>query len=135
MAYGLTINVFSVSYTHLDVYKRQDLDRIKIAVMTLPGGSLPDKTHMEQLIDDVLSGVDGFGLDIPDEVRNGIVKGMESMRFSPAMVLSKLDGNENSGRGPLSLAGDRDVTQLVIRPYDPVLDADLAAEASREVSS
>lgn len=125
-----------VSLIHWGLFEAPgiDLDRIQIPVMTLPGGRLPEKTHMEQLIGDILSGVDGLGSDIPDEVKNRVVNDLENMRFSPAMVLSKLDGNQDSGDGPLSLAGDGYGTQFVIRPYDLVLDADLAAETSGEVS-
>lgn len=111
-----------------------DLDRIRVPVVTLPGGQLPDKELMNALVEDVISGVDELGNDFPQKERQKIIDDLEQMRFSPAAILSNLEGNEDSGDGLLTLAGDGYGTHFLVRPYDNVLDADLVSEFDGEVS-
>ncbi|NTV94913.1 MAG: ATP-binding protein [Thiobacillus sp.] len=111
-----------------------DLDRIRVPVVTLPGGTLPDKALMNSLVDDVIAGMDVLGDELPEADRQRITGDLELMRVPTDSIFSKLEGNEDSGDGPLSLEGDGFGTHFLVRPYDDVLDADLASESEGEVS-
>lgn len=111
-----------------------DLDRIRVPVMTLPGGQLPDKVLMNSMVDDVIAGMDLLGDELPQADLQRITVDLEKMRVSPAAIFSKLEGSEDSGDGSLSLEGDGFGTHFLVRPYDNVLDADLASESEGGVS-
>lgn len=111
-----------------------DLDRIRVPVVVLPGGMLPDKDLMNSLVDDVITGVEALGDDFPERDRQRITGDLQQMRISPDAIFSKLDGNDDGGDGALSLAGDGYGTHFLVRPYDNVLDADLSSESNGEVS-
>ena len=111
-----------------------DLDRIRVPVVTLPGGQLPDKALMDSLVEDVIAGMDLLGDEITQADRQRIAADLELMRVSPTTIFSKLEGNEDRGDGSLSLEGDGFGTHFLVRPYDNVLDADLSNESVGEVS-
>lgn len=111
-----------------------DLDQIRVPVVTLPGGELPDKELMNSLVDDLISGIDSLGDAFPQAEREKVVTDLGLMRIPTATIFSNLDGNEDIGDGSLSLTGDGYGTHFLVRPYDDVLDADLVSESEGEVS-
>lgn len=111
-----------------------NLDRIRIPVLTFPGGTLPGKTDMERMISTLLEGVRDLGNDVPAKDAERIETDLEQMRFSPCDVLSGLDVKLLVKEDRLSLEGNRHGTQFIIRPYDSVLDADLSENTTEKPS-
>ena len=133
---GNAVGDLVVSLIHWGLFEVPgiDLDQIRVPVVTLPGGELPDKELMNSLVDDVISGIDSLGDAFPQADRERIVSDLDLMRIPTATIFSRLDGNDDIGGGPLSLTGDGYGTHFLVRPYEEVLDADLVSESEGEVS-
>jgi signal transduction histidine kinase len=112
-----------------------DLDRIRIPVISLSGGKLPRQNDVEQLVKTLLREITALGDVIPADIRSRISTDLNQMTFSPKDVLDALDKGRLEDESGLSLEGAGHGTQFVIRPYDPVLDADLAEETESEASA
>lgn len=132
---GEGLNDLVVSLIHWALFEVPglDLDRIRIPIKTLPGGTLPDKTNMEDLISFIHESVDELENEVPEEVRSRIKADLKLMQFSPRAILESLDYEDQEKRGP-SLLGDGHGTFFIVRPYDAVLDDDLATNDDAEAS-
>ncbi len=125
---GLHDLVVSLVYWPLFEIPGLDLHHIRIPVVTIPGGTLPEQPLMEKLAATIVDEVKGLGAIVPAEVIARVSADLELMKFSPKAVLESLDkGAQTEESGP-SLLGEGFGTQFIIRPYDTVLDADLAGE-------
>jgi signal transduction histidine kinase len=111
-----------------------DLDRIKIPIITVPGGTLPDQDNVSLLVDRLVENVIDLTNIIPTQIVERICKELEMMKFSPRAVLQSLDqGKSENDTGP-SLVGTGHGTVFMVRPYDSVLDSDLSDEQEDETS-
>jgi len=130
---GLHDLVCSLIYWPLFEIAGLDLHLIDIPIMTLPGGTLPEKKELEHLVGDILQNIENLGNRIPPKIREQAASDLELMKFSPKAVLEALDRGSPE-RDRLSLLGEGFGTHFVIRPYDTVLDADLAADTEGKTS-
>lgn len=131
---GLHDLVISLIHWALFEVPGLDLDRIRIPVATLPGGTLPEEEDIEKLARTILEGIDALGRLVPPDVRRRVVADLDMMKFPAKAVLNSLPHIYRGNEPPLSLLGGGYGTQFIVRPYDGVLDADLA-EASVEEGS
>ncbi|OGR35702.1 MAG: hypothetical protein A2091_08385 [Desulfuromonadales bacterium GWD2_61_12] len=111
-----------------------DLDGIRIPILTLPGGSLPEESDIQQLIDVFCSNLRDLDKSIPFEMSERIIADLEQMNFSPRAVLQSLDQGKHEDEVGPSLLDDGHGTFFIVRPYDLVLDSDLSEETEAEAS-
>ena len=111
-----------------------DLALIRIPVINLPGGTLPGQADVEHLKMLTMTGLDALGKALPAEDRQRIEADLALMNFSPKAVLESLDQGIGAEEHGPSLLGNGHGTQFILRPYDSVLDADLAEAAERGAS-
>ena len=111
-----------------------NLDRIRIPIITLPGGTLPVKNDMERMIAMLIEGVHDLGNEVPIKDAEKIKSDLNLMRFSPQDILTGLDAKLLVEENRLTLEDKGHGTQFIIRPYDVVLDADLSENTSEKPS-
>ena len=112
-----------------------DLDRIKIPILTFPGGTLPNQDDVTMLIERLTENLNTLQRDVSTEIIERIILDLGLMKFSPKAVLQALDqGKHEAEIGP-SLFGKGHGTIFIVRPYDSVLESDLAEESDSEASS
>jgi signal transduction histidine kinase len=112
-----------------------DLDRIRIPIISLPGGTLPEQADVERLINTITENITLIGDTIPSGVRSMIAADLNLMKFSPRSVLEALASGRPPDEPALSLLGNGCGTHFIIRAYDQVLDADLSQETDSEASA
>jgi len=132
---GLHDLVMSLIHWGLFEVPGLDLDRIRIPVVTLRGGGLPEKKETDELVNIVLKDIEAMRELIPSETRDRVTNDLAMMKFSPKAVLSALPQVDEDGGPPLSLLDDGHGTYFIIRPYDRVLDADLSQSGNEEGSA
>lgn len=111
-----------------------DLNRIRIPIQIFPGGTLPEKPDMEIFTEILFEEIDSLADAVPKEMYERIKTDLELMKFSPKAVLEGLEKGKTKSEYGLSLLEDGYGTQFIIRPYDTVLDEDLASETVSETS-
>ncbi len=125
---GLHDLVVSLVYWPLFEIPGLDLHHIRIPVVTIPGGTLPDQPLIEKLAATIIDEVKALGSIVPADVFARVSADLELMKFSPKAVLESLDKGTHAEESGPSLLEEGFGTQFIIRPYDTVLDADLAGE-------
>lgn len=111
-----------------------DLDRIQIPVISCKGGSLPDEMEVQKLINILMLNLHRLKEAIPTDSFEQIAADLNLMKFSPRAVLQSLDeGKLEDEAGPSLMEGGHG-TIFIVRPYDSVLDSDLAEESEDKVS-
>lgn len=131
---GLHDLVCSLIYWPLFEIAGLDLHLIDIPIIGLPGGTLPEKKELEYLVGAILQNVENLADQIPPPIREQAASDLELMSFSPKAVLEALDKGKPQEEH-LSLAGEGYGTYFIVRPYDSVLDADLAVEEQGRTST
>lgn len=125
-----------VSLVHWGLFEIPGLDLalIRIPVINLPGGTLPEQADVEHLKKLTMTGLDALGKALPAEYRQRIETELALMNFSPKAVLESLDQGKTADETGPSLLGEGHGTHFILRPYDSVLDADLVTTTAKEAS-
>jgi signal transduction histidine kinase len=125
-----------VSLLHWGLFEIPGLDlaRIRIPIINLPGGTLPEQADVEHLKKLTLAGLNALGKALPAKERQRIEADLALMNFSPKAVLESLDQGKTADETGPSLLGDGHGTHFILRPYDTVLDADLSETTAKEAS-
>ena len=131
---GLHDLVCSLIYWPLFEVPGLDLEKIHIPIMSLPGGMLPEQEQLEDLISIILDNINKLGNAISSDLYERATSDLNRMKFSPGKVLEALDKQRNNDDACLSLLDRGHGTQFIIRPYDTVLDDDLASESKDKIS-
>ena len=92
-----------VSYTHLDVYKRQDLDTEGLLLITNDGALAHELLSPKKHVDKVyLAYIEGtLPKDAAEQMKNGVIL-EDGVKTRPAelICLSREDGEQRLGRAP-----------------------------------
>ena len=97
-----------------------NLEQIRIPVKTFPGGTLPKQADLTAMGESILEGLNKLGAIVPNATKLQIANDLELMKFEPSKVMARC--------GEISLEGDSHGTAFIVRPYEAVLDEDLATE-------
>jgi signal transduction histidine kinase len=108
-----------VSLIHWGLFEQPGIDigQIRIPIRVIPGGTLPDRTLLDELVTLIRQNVSKLAHQLDASFTSKLEQDLASMAFSPAAVLA--------ARGEPSLSGDGCGTCFIIRPYETILDADI----------
>ncbi|SNB61559.1 MULTISPECIES: ATP-binding protein [unclassified Pseudomonas] len=123
-----------VALVHWGIFEQPgiDISSIDIPVKEFPGGTLPTKVDVGELVDKVLENLENLKLEIPVGVYSQLLNDLERAR---AIDPDKLDDSLNKGREiPLTLKGDGYGTHFIVLPVAPELDDDIDGSSDKESS-
>ncbi|WJI43348.1 ATP-binding protein [Mesorhizobium sp. C120A] len=107
-----------------------DLSAIEIPIRTYPGGYLPTRADLQELVSELRKVVDRILSDNP--LREVHVKALDAMALVDPRGLSDwlAAAAVREGRMDLSLAGNGHGTHFIVAHVDPILDADIDSKGT-----
>ncbi|WP_022964624.1 ATP-binding protein [Halopseudomonas pelagia] len=123
-----------VAFVHWGIFEQPgiDISSIDIPVKEFPGGTLPTREDVGELVDKVAANLKALESDIDPDIYLQLQKDLESAR---GIGPDKLDATLNQNRDePLTLKGDGYGTHFVVLPVAPELDDDIDGATDKESS-